>query len=147
MSQAAICPREGDLLDAFAAGFVGPELSAHVADCPSCSELQLVAGALLSDRAQAIADAPLPSSGTMLWRMQMRHRHEAQAAARRSLFLGQAMTLLVAIALVGSFFGIAVVIEFREVLTAFRISTPVLIGLATWALLAPIGGYLALRQK
>lgn len=143
----AQCPREDELLDAMGRGYVGAELTAHIADCVSCRDLHLVAGALLGDRSQAVAEAAVPSSGTMLWRMQMRHRHEAEATTRRSLLIGQAATLLVAITLVISFFGPAVAVEVREIAAALRLSTPILLALAAWVLLAPIGGYIALRQK
>ncbi|HEX2122336.1 MAG TPA: hypothetical protein VHL59_11895 [Thermoanaerobaculia bacterium] len=144
------CLREDELLDALGRRFVGPELEAHVASCPSCSELQMVAGALLDDRAQAMMEAPVPSAGTMWWRMQMRHRQEAQAMARRSLLVGQAVTLAVAIALVVSLFGASFALELREVrevLASVRVSTPLLLAIATWVLIAPIAGYVAIRQK
>ena len=142
-----ICRREDELLDALGRGFVGAELSAHVDQCPSCSELRLVAGAVLDDRRQAIAEAPLPSSGTMLWRMKMRHRQEAEATARRSLLIGQAATLAIAITLLVAIFGTNLAGEAAQVIAAIRVSTPLLLTLATWALVAPIAGYVALRQK
>ena len=144
---AATCPREDELLDALGGGYVGEELMAHVAGCATCVELHTVAAALLSDRVQAVNEAPLPSSGTMLWRMQMRRRQEAQAAARRTLLVGQAVTLTVALALTAVIFGSSVAVELREVISAIRVSTPLLIAVATWVLLAPIGGYIAIRQK
>lgn len=141
------CHREDELLEALGRSFVGPELESHVASCPSCSELRLVAGALLDDRAQAMMEAPLPSSGTMWWRMRVRHRHELEARARRSLLIGQAATLLVAIALVVSFFGTDVAAELRHLATTIRFSTPLLLGAATSALLLPLAGWVAIRQK
>ena len=142
-----ICQREDELLDALGRGFVGPELTAHTDQCPSCSELRLVAGAVLDDRRQALAEAPLPSSGTMLWRMKMRHRQEAEATARRSLLIGQAATLAIAITLLVAIFGTNLAGEAAQVIAAIRVSTPLLLTLATWALVAPIAGYVALRQK
>ena len=142
-----ICQREDELLDALGRGFVGPELTAHVDQCPSCSELRLVAGAVLDDRRQAFTEAPLPSSGTMLWRMKMRHRQEAEATARRSLLIGQAATLAIAITLLVAIFGTNLAGEAAQVIAAIRVSTPLLFTLATWALVAPIAGYVALRQK
>ena len=97
MSDANACPREDELLDALGAGFIGDELESHITTCTACGELRLVAGALLGERVQAVTEAALPSSGTMLWRMQMRRRQEAQSAARRSLLIGQAVTLAAAL--------------------------------------------------
>jgi predicted anti-sigma-YlaC factor YlaD len=138
---AARCPREDELLDALGRAVAGAELDAHVATCPSCSELRLVAGALLDERVEAISQAPVPSAGTMLWRMHMRHRQEAHAVARRSLLVGQAVTLAIAIALMVALFGPHVAVEMSQ------FSTPLLFVLAASVLLAPIAGYVAIRQK
>ena len=141
------CHREDELLEALGRSLVGPELESHVASCASCSELRLVAGALLGDRAQAMMEAPVPSSGTMWWRMRVRHRHELEARARRSLLIGQAATLLIAIALVVSFFGTDVAVELRHLVTTIRFSTPLLLAAATSALLLPLAGWVVIRQK
>ena len=142
-----VCHREDELLDALGRGYVGPELNAHVSACESCSELQLVAGGLLHERTDAIAESPVPSAGTMLMRMQMRHRQDVQAAARRTLFIGQAVTLTVALGLTFAIFGTNLVVELREVVAAIRVSTPLLLAAATYLLVAPIAGYVAIRQK
>ena len=142
---AQICSREDELLDALAQGFVGAELTEHASSCASCSELQLVAGALLDARVEAIAEAPVPAAGGVWWRMRMRHRREAEATARRSLVIGQAMTLGVALTLVVVFFGADIALEARVMLST--VSTPLLLLLATLLLIAPIGGWVAIRQK
>jgi hypothetical protein len=141
------CLREDELLDALGRGFIGAELASHVDGCPSCSELRLVAGALLDDRTEAIKEAAVPASGTMWWRMQLRRRQEAQSATRRSLLLGQAVTLSIAIVLVAALFGADLAVGVREVIVSIRLSTPLMIALATWFLLAPIAGWVAIRQK
>ncbi|HWW61713.1 MAG TPA: hypothetical protein VN181_10135, partial [Thermoanaerobaculia bacterium] len=99
------CVREEELLDALQRMYLGAELEAHVASCAACSELREVAGAFLDDRAQAVVEAPVPSAGTMWWRMQIRRRQEAATSARRSLLIGQAVTLAIAVALLITFFG------------------------------------------
>lgn len=144
---AMLCDREDELLDALGQGFIGPELDAHATSCPSCSELRMVAGALLDERVEAIMEAPVPSGGTMWWRLQMRHRQDLQASARRSLLIGQALTLAIAIVLMVSFVGVDVAAGFRETLAAIRASTPLLYALAMSVLLAPIAGWVAIRQK
>ena len=141
------CVREDELLDALGSAFIGAELEAHVASCSACGELRLVAGALLDDRAQAMLEAPIPSAGTMWWRMRVRHRQEVQRATRRTLLIGQAATLLVALTLGFAFFGADVAVALKNVIAAIRVSTPLLLALATWALVAPIAGWVALRQK
>ena len=142
----SVCAREDELLDALGRGFVGPELASHVSTCASCGELQTVAGALLDERAVAITE-PIPSSGTMLFRMKMRLRREAESTARRTLLIGQAATLLIAVALTFAFFGGELVVEAAQTIAAIKVSTPLLLMLATWVLAAPIAGWVAIRQK
>ena len=141
------CERENDLLDALERGFVDSDLEGHIGGCSACAELRLVAGALLDDRTHAITEAAVPPAGTMWWRMLVRHRHEVEAAARRSLMVGQAVTLAVALGLIALFFGTDVVAEVRKVADSIRVSTPLLLALATWILIAPIAGWVAIRQK
>lgn len=141
------CFREDELIDALGRAYVGPELEQHVASCSACSELRVVAGAFLDDRAQAMMEAPVPTAATMWWRLQLRLRQEAEAKARRSLFIGQAATLAIALVLVASFFGTDVAFEVKHLIATIRVSTPLLIAVATWTLLAPIAGWVAIRQK
>ena len=141
------CRREDELLDALGRGFIGPELAAHIEACPSCKEIHMVAGAVLDERVQAVAEAPIPSSGTMLFRMKLRQHQEAQATARRSLLIGQAATLTIAILLVAAFFGADLAVEVREVIATIRVSTPLLLAVAMSIVLAPIAGWVVVRQK
>lgn len=148
--RAEICIREEELLDALGRGFVGAELDAHVSSCTSCSELRQVAGALLDERAAAMLEAPVPSAGTMWWRMRARVRQEAEVRARRSLLIGQAATLMVAIGLVVAYFGADVALTVRQALAVTKLSTPLLLVFGTWAVgavAAPIAGWAVLRQK
>lgn len=142
-----LCPREDELLDALAAGFIGGELESHVAACSSCSELRLVAGAVLDDRAVAMMEAPIPASGTVWWRMQLRQNQEAQALTRRSLLIGQAVTLATALTLLGAFFGLDLAAGAREAIASVHLSTPVLLALVASVLGAPLAGLVAIRQK
>jgi predicted anti-sigma-YlaC factor YlaD len=141
------CPRENELLDALGAGFIGEELESHISMCAACGELRLVAGALLDERVQAVTEAALPSSGTMLWRMQMRRRQEAQATARRSLLIGQAVTLAAAVALIFTLLGRTLASEAVSVFASIKLSTPLLLAVAAWLVAAPIAGWMLLRQK
>ena len=141
------CQREDELLDALGRGYVGAELEAHATSCALCRELRLVAGALLDDRAEVVANAAVPSAGTMWWRMQLRHRHDAQALARRSLFVGQAVTLVIAMAFVVALFGADIAFEIRGAIAAVRISPLLLLVFATSVFVLPIAGWVAIRQK
>jgi predicted anti-sigma-YlaC factor YlaD len=144
---ASVCHREDELLDALGRGYIGEELESHIAACAACGELKMVAGALLDERVQAVTEAALPSSGTMLWRMQMRRRHDAQATARRSLMIGQALTLVASLALVFTLLGASVAGQALDVIFSIRFSTPLLLAVATWLLAAPIAGWVLIRQK
>ncbi|MDQ3282972.1 MAG: hypothetical protein M3Q69_16345 [Acidobacteriota bacterium] len=141
------CPRENELLDALERRFVGAELTSHIEGCNACHELHIVAGALLDDRAMAMLEAPLPSAGTMWWRMQLRRRHDAQLAARRSLLIGQAATVFIALTLLIAIFGTGLAEGVRNAVGAVRMSTPLLIVAAMWLLGAPIAGWVAIRSK
>jgi predicted anti-sigma-YlaC factor YlaD len=142
------CRREAELVAALGRGFLDVDLLAHLEECASCRELRLVAGALLEERAAAVKEAPVPGSGTMWWRMQLRHRQEARTAARRALLVGQALTLAVAMTLLLALFGLEVARGLRHVLAAVRVGHPLLLlALAALLLAAPIGGWLAVRQK
>lgn len=147
MSDVNVCPREDELLDALGAGFIGEELESHIRTCAACGELRLVAGALLDERVQAVTEAALPSSGTMLWRIEMRRRQEAQATARRSLLIGQAVTLAAAVVLVFALLGGNLAGEVVNVIASIRLSTPLLLAVAIWLLAAPIAGWMLIRQK
>lgn len=141
------CLYEEELLDSLGRGFVGSELVSHIETCPSCTELHTVAGALLDERVHAMTEAAVPSAGTMWWRLQVRARHDAAAAARRSLLLGQAATLVIALSLMGWVFGGDIAVGVRQVIATLRVSTPLMLVVATWLVLAPIAGYVAIRQK
>ena len=144
---AARCPREDELLTALGRGFLGSDLEAHVRACPSCHELHLVAGALLDDRTAAVAEARVPSAGTTWWRMRVRHRQEAQAAARRTLLVGQTLSLAVAVGLLLLLFGPGLLHVVRQLASTVELSKPLLLALATLLLLVPVGGWIALRGK
>ena len=141
------CRFEEELLDAMGRGYVNEELTMHLAACASCAELELVAGAVLDERREAIAEAAVPNSGTMWWRMQVRLRQEASAAARRSLLIGQAATILIAVGLTASFFGVEITSGVREMIATVRLSTPLLVALSISLLVAPIAGWVTIRQK
>ncbi|HYI10037.1 MAG TPA: hypothetical protein VEK57_13335 [Thermoanaerobaculia bacterium] len=140
------CSREDELLDALGRAFVGAELEAHVGSCSSCTELRMVAGALLDDRAEVMVDAPVPAAGTMWWRMQLRHRRESQALARRSLLVGQAVTLSIAAILVVFLFGADVAAGIRHAVSLVDLSTPMLALLASSIVIAPLVAWIAIRE-
>ena len=141
------CSREDELLDALTRGYVSPELSAHIAACDVCTELRAVAAALLDDRREAILEAPVPSAAAMRHRLEMRLRQDAQAAARRTLLIGQAVTLAIGVCLTYVLLGGTVATSLRAAIASVSVSTPLVLTLAVCAALAPIAALAALRQK
>jgi hypothetical protein len=141
------CEREDELLEALQRRFLSVDLAEHADGCASCAELRLVAGALLDERVDAVAEAPVPSAAAMWWRMQVRRHEEAQARARRSLLIGQAATLAVALALAISLLGADVAAGVHRAIASIQLTTPWLLVIATWLVATPIAGWVALRQK
>ena len=139
----APCPREPELLDALARGFLGPEMEEHAASCPECGEARTVAAAFLDEKEIAVAEAPVPSAGTMWWRVRLRERREAEERARRSLLVGQATTLVAAVALLLALFGGHIASGLRAAAEAARIGSSLPAGLAG-ALVVGVGLALAL---
>ncbi|HEX5041925.1 MAG TPA: hypothetical protein VFV75_03415 [Candidatus Polarisedimenticolaceae bacterium] len=97
---AAPCPREHDVLEALRSGAwpagCDEELRAHPPQCPGCRDLVEVTAALFEDRDAGIHEAPIPGSGLVWWKLQLRLRQEAMRSARRTLLLVQASALSIA---------------------------------------------------
>ena len=70
-----------------------PALRAHVAGCAVCADIVLVAEAFEGERTTAWREAPVPGSGRMWWRAQMRARQEAARAAARPITLAQGVAV------------------------------------------------------
>ena len=83
----------------------------------------------------------------MLLRMQMRRRQEAQTTARRSLLIGQAVTLAAAVLLVFTLLGGNLVGEAVNVIASIKLSTPLLLAVVAWLLAASIAGWVLMREK
>lgn len=89
----APCAREGDVLDLVAIGQwparADADLAAHVAACPSCSDLALVASAIVDVRDTGAAHKRLPDAGIVWLRAQMRAREDAARRAARPIWIAQ----------------------------------------------------------
>jgi hypothetical protein len=159
--RSADCEREIETLDAVSCG-AWPDrcdaaLREHVTSCAACSDLTEVAAALLDDRDAALRHAPIPPSGLVWWRMQMRARRDAASAAGRTVIAVQvavfAGVLGVAIAVLGvlskgwwnnlpnvnelAASGLPVVAQW---------GVPLLLALAVWLALAPVALWLAVTE-
>ncbi|MEO8482990.1 MAG: hypothetical protein ABI634_12320 [Acidobacteriota bacterium] len=116
---ATACARETEVLDLIAIGQwparADADLAAHVASCPNCVELALVASAIVDVRDSGEGYRHLPDSGIVWLRAQMRAREDATNRAARPLWLAQfagvaAVVAILAIwssGLMGSVSGVA----------------------------------------
>lgn len=141
------CLREEELLAALERGFLGGELEQHLTACEGCRQLAQLVEALVEDRTAAVAEAAVPSAGTMWWRIQVRQRREAQATVRRSLAIGQALTLAVAIALSLSLFGSHLASGVARLVLATQLGGSARIAVAALIALAPLAAWMALRER
>ena len=103
------CLREADVLDEIGAGR-WPELAPaalreHVAACPVCADLALVASGLQAEGNAARADMasiPLPSAGQVWWRAELRARQEKAVLAQRPIAAVQIVAFVTLVLAIGS---------------------------------------------
>jgi hypothetical protein len=107
----AECPREHELLDALQASrwpTRDESLEAHVADCPSCSDLLTVVAPLLDEQHALQQEATVPSSAIVWWRAQMRFRREAMEKAAQPISFVQGIAIACGAGLLATMLGIFV---------------------------------------
>ena len=79
------CASESDTVRAVRTGEWPGRLRGHVADCPVCHDVALVAAALGRDRRRRPAEPPVASPGRVWWMAQLRARHTAAERALRPI--------------------------------------------------------------
>ena len=94
-----VCSREKEVLDLLKKGqwtqSCPASLRVQVAGCRACGDLVLVAEAFQNDRAKMAGMAPIPSSGPVWWRAQLRRRNIAIERLARPLLGAQIFALAV----------------------------------------------------
>jgi hypothetical protein len=162
------CPREAETVRAAwgerPGADVDADLAAHLADCPRCAEIALLAQAFREDRAALGAAAPVPSAGLVWWRAQRRAREESARRAAGPIALVHAIAIGCAAAAAVALFSVALG-SFDGWFSAStaRWSWPALAGaaadaaaglpygavlvLATSLILAPVALYLAFSER
>jgi len=100
------CVREQDVLDAIASGRWAGDLREHVAGCAVCHDVAAVAAALREDHADAWAEARVPPSGAVWWRLELRARTEAARVAARPITVVQTIAAACAAIVLIAFAGI-----------------------------------------
>lgn len=98
------CPFEADALFAAMHEKWDPTLREHVATCPVCSDVVVVAGAVHRE-AEAPERLELPDSGRIWWMSQLRARREAAKTAGRPITAIQVLAFSAAMGLLGACFG------------------------------------------
>jgi hypothetical protein len=72
-------------------------LCEHVASCPVCADVALVAAEMRETDAAAAAPVALPSAGQVWWRAELRARHEAARLAQRPVLAVQVVAAVVCV--------------------------------------------------
>jgi len=160
----ASCRFEGELLEALTLAqwpaSSSAELRSHVPACADCQSLLVVVQGLLSDRGQLENEsAPLPS-GMVWWRMQLRMRREAAAAAANTVTRVQRTAYTIIAAIMILFAGVYSIgahlkawvsgIDLHLSMPALSIAAPsaavLSLMIATALIFAPVALYLALAK-
>jgi hypothetical protein len=99
----ADCPRSSELVDALQAASrleaCDARLRAHVAACPSCADLAAIVEPLVDDHRRVTGEGRVASAETMWWRMRLRARREATAAAVRPIGVLQGVSVAAGVGL------------------------------------------------
>ena len=102
------CPHEDDVLLMVQTGRwperAPEDLRAHAASCEICTDLASVAMAVEAELEDGPVP-PLPSSGTVWWRAQLRARQDAAKEAVRPMTAAQTLGLAALFGLAGAVFG------------------------------------------
>jgi hypothetical protein len=102
------CPHEADVLTmVFTGQWPGrapADLVAHAATCAVCADVATVASAIDSEQSDQSVP-PLPSSGIVWWRAQLRARQEAARAVVRPITFAQGLLLAAMGGMAGAVFG------------------------------------------
>lgn len=91
------CAREGDVATAVGSATWTDELRAHVRDCATCREVELVTSAMMAAMREE-AEEPLPDAGRLWWRAQLEARGAARRRSMRPLDVAEWVEPLVAVA-------------------------------------------------
>jgi hypothetical protein len=97
------CEREDELTEVIRDGrwpaLADSELARHARTCPACSDVVIVATAILEDHQRALKSANVATPGAAWWRVQRRAAAETVRIANRTVFVVQMMSCLAALAM------------------------------------------------
>lgn len=138
------------------------ELAQHVRGCASCTDLVVVATAIVEEQQRAMKSVSVPAPGAAWWRVQRRAAAERVRAANRAMFAVQvtscAVVLGLALTVVGTFgqwrsWLQAIVryvafdgIQLADAASLVPWSVPLALAVVACATLAPVAVYLAVAR-
>ncbi|HEX3577410.1 MAG TPA: hypothetical protein VHY33_02505 [Thermoanaerobaculia bacterium] len=147
------CPQEQETLAIVQAGRwpdgCDDVLRTHLAACPTCADIVRVGSLIAADYHASLRSSRVPASGLVWWRMQRRSRQEAIRTASRVITIVQAIAVAsgVAVAIV---IIVATGVSFRPTPISHtdlaQWALPLIIGLVSWVMLAPVAVYLAVSK-
>ena len=152
------CRFETAVLDEVGAGRWPAEspaaLREHVASCPVCADVALVAAEMRDTEAAVAEPVALPSAGQVWWRAELRARHEAASLAQRPVIAVQVVAAVVCVlALVTGIRSFAPdawgwVVQAASLSRSTDVSSWNLLLVAAigfWLVLAPLAVYMVMR--
>lgn len=157
------CEREFDVLEAVMSGRwpdgCDEELQLHARGCAICVDLIDVAHAVRSEHLAEVQDVVVPPSGVVWWKAQRRARHEAVAAAQRTITAVHTGTIAAAIviglAIIGGLGALIArvtnifdvgVMNFRAIDFTPNGSVLLLVAMVSILLVAPIAVWFAVHE-
>jgi len=149
------CPQENETLSMVQAGRwpygCDDAMRTHVDACATCADIVRVGSLIAADYHASLRSSHVPASGLVWWRMQRRSRQEAIRAASRVITVMQAIAVAAGVAVAigilvatGRAFAFSPAEVSRTVLAQWGL--PLIIGLASWVMLAPVAVYFAVSK-
>ncbi|HEX6158614.1 MAG TPA: hypothetical protein VF111_00515 [Thermoanaerobaculia bacterium] len=153
------CEREDELTEVIRDGrwpsLGDSELARHARSCAACTDVVIVATAIVEDQQRAVKAASVAAPGTAWWRVQRRAAAETMRAANRTVVAVQTLSCLAALTIALTLVGSTG--QWRSWLQALvRYVTfdgvqlanvaPLALALVTCVTLAPVAIYVALQR-
>lgn len=153
------CEREDELTEVIRDGrwpaLAKSELAQHARSCAACTDVVIVATAIVEDQQRALRSASVATPGAAWWRVQRRAAAETVRTANRTVFAVQLMSCIAALAIAVTVIGTTG--EWRAWLQALvRYVTfdgvqlvnvaPLALAMIACVTLAPVAVYLAFER-
>jgi hypothetical protein len=147
--KSSICAREPEVVAAVLAGCFSDSLRAHADGCAACGEVARVAALVHDDFSRAQREANVPTADAVWLRARLRAREEATRMAARPILFTHAVAIAALVGLLvsaGSRFSLGSWMPLALDGLPLRMLLPLVIALATSAILAPVALYIAFSR-